>query len=172
MEMACAVQLHDADDKRKERLEQLSTVTITRTRSRAEGPKVVYTLQLSCMEQNEVFCTRDEEDNRLVVFVDDGSEVTIIRQSAVSKEWELSEGEHVAITGIGEKKDKHQGTKASTLVTVPLRLRGAMEETWVAGCIVSDAVMPGGADVLVGKSAIKDTGSTFWRSNDVGVSVG
>ena len=158
MDIACTVQSHNAHDKRKARLEQMSTVTITMTRPRAEGLKVVYTLQLSCMEQNEVFCARDDEDNRLVVFVDDGSEVTIIRQSAISKEWELSEGEHVTITGIGEKTDKHQGTKASTLVTVPLRLRGVMEQTWVTGYIVSDAVMPDGVDVLVGKPAIKDMG--------------
>ena len=69
MDMASAVQLTDVHKKRKARLEQVSTVTITRTRTRAEGPKVVYTLQLSCMEQNEVFCARDDEDNRLVVFV-------------------------------------------------------------------------------------------------------
>ena len=50
MEIACTVQSHDVHEKRKARLEQMSTVTITRTRTRAEGPKVVYTLQLSCME--------------------------------------------------------------------------------------------------------------------------
>ena len=63
MEIACAVQSHEADNRRKERLEQLSTVTITQIQSRAEGPKVVYSLQLSCTEQNGVFCTRDDEDN-------------------------------------------------------------------------------------------------------------
>ena len=156
MEMACAVQSHEAGDRRKERLEQLSTVTITQIRSRAEGPKMVYSLQLSCTEQNEVFCARDDEDNRLVVFVDDCSKVKIVRQSAVSKDWEESEGEHITITGIGETTNKHQGPKASKMVTVLLRLRSAMEQTWVTGYIGPDAVMSDGVDVLVGKPAIKD----------------
>ena len=60
-------------------------VTITK-----DGDRVVYTMQLSCTEQNEVFCARDNDDNRLVVFVDDGSEVTLIAASVVSKEWEES----------------------------------------------------------------------------------
>ena len=63
-------------------------VTIT-----TDGDRVVYTMQLSCTEQNEVFCARDNDDNRLVVFVDDGSEVTLIAASVVSKEWEESAGE-------------------------------------------------------------------------------
>ena len=90
------------------------------------GSTVVYTMQTSCTEQNEVFCARDNEDNRLVVFVDDGSEVTLIAASAVSKEWDTSQGEGIHITGIGESK---KGTYAANMVTVPLRLRGAMEET-------------------------------------------
>ena len=157
IKIACEVQSHEAGKGRKERLEKLSTVTITTLQSRAEGPQVVYSLQLSCTEQNEVFCARDNEDNRLIVFVDDGSEVTLIRESAVSKDWGKSEGEHITITGIGDNKTK-RGTKASGMVTVPLRLRAAMEETWVTGYIVPDAVMPDGVDVLIGKPAIKDMG--------------
>ena len=86
VQIACEVQSHEAGTRREERPAQLSTVTITTIQSRAEGPQVVYSLQLSCTEQNEVFCARDNDDNRLVVFVDDGSEVTLIRQSAVSKD--------------------------------------------------------------------------------------
>ena len=157
VKIACKVQSHKAGMRREERLAQLSTVTITTIESRAEGPKVVYSLPLSCMEQNEVFCARDNKDNRLIVFVDDGSEVTLIQQSAVSKDWEESEGEHITITGIGENTT-NRGTQASGMVTVPLRLRSAMEETWVTGYIVPDAVMPDGVDVLIGKPAIKGMG--------------
>ena len=78
---------------------QGSTVTIATL-----GSKVVYSMQLACMGQNEVFCARDDDDNRLVVFVDDGSEVTLVAASAVSKEWEESQGDSIHITGIGESK--------------------------------------------------------------------
>ena len=118
------------------------------------GSKVVYSMQMACTEQNKVFCARDD-DTRLVVFVDDGREVTLVAASAVSKEWEESQGESIHITGIGESK---KGTYAAKMVTVPLRLRGAMEETWITGYVVSDAVMPDGIDVLVGKPAIKEMG--------------
>ena len=90
-----------------------------------DGARVVYTMQLSCMEQNEVFCARDTDDNRLVVFIDDGSEVTLIASSTISKEWDVSQGVRINLTGIGNK-DKQEGTKASKMVTVPLRLRGAL----------------------------------------------
>ena len=79
------------------------------------GSKVVYSMQMACTEQNEVFCARDNDDNRLVVFVDDGSEVTLIAASVVSKEWEQSQGESIHITGIGESK---KGTYAANMVTV------------------------------------------------------
>ena len=92
----------------------LGTVTITK-----DGDRVVYTMQLSCTEQNEVFCARDNDDNRLVFFVDDGSEVTLIAASVVSKEWEESAGERINLTGIGDKT-KQEGTKASKMVTVPM----------------------------------------------------
>ena len=78
---------------------QGSTVTIATV-----GSKVVYSMQLACTEQNEVFCARDDNDNRLVVFVDDGSEVTLIAASTVSKEWEKSKGDSIHITCIGESK--------------------------------------------------------------------
>ena len=61
---------------------QNGTVTIAMV-----GSTVVYSMQTSCTEQNEVFCARDNEDNRLVFFVDGGSEVTLIAASAVSREW-------------------------------------------------------------------------------------
>ena len=95
----------------------VGAVTIT-----TDGNKVVYTMQLSCTEQNEVFCARDNDVNRLVVFVDDGSEVTLIAASVISKDWEESEGEHINLTGIGDK-EKQEGTQASKMVTVPLRIR-------------------------------------------------
>ena len=57
-------------------------------------------MQLSCTEQNEVFCARDDNDNRLVVFVDDGSDVTLIAASAVSKEWDTTQCTDITITGI------------------------------------------------------------------------
>ena len=112
-------------------------------------------MQMACTEQNEVFCARDNDNNRLVVLIDDGSEVTLIAASAVSKEWEESQGESIHITGIGESK---KGTYAASMVTVPLRLRGAMDATWITGYVVPDAVIPDGIDVLVGKPAIKEMG--------------
>ena len=44
------------------------------------------------------------------------------------------------------------------MVTVPLRLRGAMSATQVTGYVVPDAVLPNGIDILVGKPAIKSMG--------------
>ena len=44
------------------------------------------------------------------------------------------------------------------MVTVPLRIRGAMTATWVTGYVVPDAVLPDGIDMLVGKPAIKSMG--------------
>ena len=112
-------------------------------------------MQLSCTEQNEVFCARDDNDNRLVVFVDDGSEVTLIAASAVSKEWDTTQGTDINITGIGASS---KGTQASKMVTVPLRLRTAMSETWLTGYVVPDNVLPIGIDILIGKPAIKHMG--------------
>ena len=66
-----------------------------------------------------------------------------------------SQGESINITGIGESK---KGTYAAKMVTVPLRLRGAMEQTWITGYVVPDAVMPDGIDILIGKPAIKAMG--------------
>ena len=117
----------------------------------------MYTMQLSCTAQNEVFCAQDNDDNRLVIFVDDGSEVTLIAASVISKEWEESEGERINLTGIGDKT-KQEGTKASRMVTVPLKIRGAMTATWVTGYVVPDAVLPDGIDMLVGKPAIESMG--------------
>ena len=42
------------------------------------GRTKVHAMLLTCTAQNEVFCARDDMDNRTVVFVDDGSEVTLI----------------------------------------------------------------------------------------------
>ena len=112
-------------------------------------------MQLSCTEQNEVFCARADNDNRLVVFVDDGSEVTLIASSAVSKEWDTTQGTDITITGIGVT---NKGMQASKMVTVPLRLRSAMLETWLTGYVVPDNVLPIRIDILVGKLAIKHMG--------------
>ena len=125
-------------------------VTITKV-----GSTTVYTLLLAYTGENEVFCARDNEDNRLVVFIDDGSEVTLVAQSLVSNEWDTHEGEGINITGIGSSK---KGTKASQMVTVPLRLRSAMSESWVTGYVVPDNVLPEGIDILVGKPTIKHMG--------------
>ena len=141
-----------ADDTGSMPQQGVGAVTVTQ-----EGTRVVYTMQLSCTAQNEVFCARDNDDNGLVVFIDDGSEVTLIANSTVSAEWEVSQGEHINLTGIGDK-EKQEGTKASKMVTVPLRLRGAMSATWVTGYVVPDAVVPDGIDILVGKPAIKSMG--------------
>jgi hypothetical protein len=142
-----AQQLQSQDCERK-----IATSPITVTK---KGSQVVYTMQLSCTEQNEVLCARDDNDNRLVVFVDDGSEVTLIAASAVSKEWDTTQGTDITITGIGANS---KGTQASKMVTVPLRLRTAMSETWLTGYGVPDNVLPIGIDILIGKPAIKHMG--------------
>ena len=38
-----------------------------------------WVMLLSTMEENEVFCARDDGDRKTVVFIDDGSEVTLTR---------------------------------------------------------------------------------------------
>ena len=133
----------------------MEAVTVTQ-----DGARVVYTMQLSCTEQNEVFCARANDDSRLVVFTDDGSEVTLIASSTISKEWDVSQGERINLTGIGAK-EKQEGTKASKMVTVPLRLRWALAATMVTGYVVYDAVLPDGIDILVGKPAINRWGSSL-----------
>ena len=156
LELATQIQASEtksADGGASKLQQSIGAVMITK-----DGARVVYTMQLSCTEQNEVFCARDDDDNRLVLFVDYGSEVTLIAESTISKDWEVSQGENINLTGIGGKK-KQEGTKASKMVTVPLRLRGAMAATWVTGHVVSDAVLPDGIDILVGKPAIKSMGT-------------
>ena len=81
--------------------------------------------------------------------------MTLIAASAVSKEWDTTQGTDINITGIGASSE---GTQASKMVTVPLRLRTAMSETWLTGYVVPDNVLPIGIDILIGKPAIKHMG--------------
>ena len=74
LDLAAKIQASEtklADDSASKLRRSMAAVTVTK-----DGARVVYTMQLSCTEQNEVFCARDTDDNRLVVFIDDGSEVT------------------------------------------------------------------------------------------------
>ena len=50
----------------------------------------VYSSAVSCIEQNEVFCARDDEGRQTVVFVDDGSEVTLLHKGKALKHWARS----------------------------------------------------------------------------------
>ena len=93
-----ALETKPADDSASQLQHSREAVTVTK-----DSARVVYTMQLSCTEQNEVFCARDTDDNRLVVFIDDGSEVTLIASSTISKEWDISQGERINLTGIGDK---------------------------------------------------------------------
>ena len=71
---------HTLQERKLEPPSKAQGVTITK-----EGTTMVYTLHLPYTGENEVFCARDNDDNRLVIFVDDVSEVTLIAQSLVSK---------------------------------------------------------------------------------------
>ena len=114
-----------------------------------------WVMLLNTMEENEVFCARDDGDRKTVVFVDDGSEVTLIRKGIVQPHWEKTMGNRVRILGVGANQD---GTKAEATVTVPLRLRHSMEPIGIAGYVVPDDTLPDGVDILVGKPVIKSLG--------------
>ena len=114
-----------------------------------------WVMLLNTMEENEVFCARDDGNRKTVVFVDDGSEVTLIRRGIVQPHWEKTMGNRVRILGVGANQD---GTKAEATVTVPLRLRGSMEPIGIAGYVVPDNTLPDGVDILVGKPVIKSLG--------------
>ena len=88
----------------------------------------VYSSAVSCIEQNEVFCARDDEGRQIVVFVDDGSEVTLLRKSMASKHWARSKDELINITGIGadntpkqprSKKDVYSVKNGCKKVRIP-----------------------------------------------------
>ena len=115
----------------------------------------VYSSAVSCIEQKEVFCARDDEGRQIVVFVDDGSEVTLLKRSMVLKHWARSKGELINITGIGADK---VGTGAAVMVAIPIRFRSYMDVTMLTCYVVPDEVLPCGVDVLVGKPDIKDMG--------------
>ena len=115
----------------------------------------VWAMLLNCMEHNEVFCARDDDENKLVIFVDDGSEVTLIRRGAVLKHWETHQGTKINIHGVGTDK---KGTGAQSMVSIPLKLRCAMDTVHMTGYIVPDNALPDGVDVLVGKPIIKSMG--------------
>ena len=95
---------------------------------------------LNTMEENEVFCARDDGDRKTVVFVDDGSEVTLIRKGIVQPHWEKTMGNRVRILGVGANQ---HGTQAEVTITVPLRLRHSMAQIGITGYVVPDDTLTG-----------------------------
>ena len=129
--------------------------TAASLRGLSDSTTDTWVMLLNTMEENEVFCARDDGDRKTVVFVDDGSEVTLIRKGILQPHWEKTMGNRVRILGVGANQN---GTRAEATVTVPLRLRHSMAQIGIAGYVVPDDTLPDGVDILIGKPVIKSLG--------------
>ena len=106
----------------------------------------------AAISEIEVFCGRLTRDQKAIIFVDDGSEINIISDTAVSNDMIQRTCNPVIIKGIG-----FEGAQltSSIRVKVPILLRSGSKPVHIWCYSINDAALPEKVDLLLGKPFLK-----------------
>ena len=134
---------------------EMQAVQILQTRINATGAARSKTSQhnsKAAISEIEVFCGRLSADQKAIILVDDGSEINIISDTAVTDDMIKRTCNPVIIKGIG-----FEGAQltSSVRVKVPILLRSGSKPVHIWSYSINDAALPEKVDLLLGKPFLK-----------------